>query len=134
MNKTYKFGVKNWKSDTALPFWVYKEFPSAYDADRWAMRISFSAKNSPYMVWIVPNEYESASFAEKVSYAKRCVLGEFERHQKDNTLWDADIEDVVINDIANILSVSKEEYNKLWKELHEWVMSDEWVLGRCVFS
>ena len=51
--KTYKFGVKNWKND--LPgFWMYKKFPSAYAADRWATRISFEKKNSSYMVWLIP--------------------------------------------------------------------------------
>ena len=50
----YKFGVKNWKSDTAMPFWFYKEFPSAYLADRWATKISFGTKGSQYMVWLVP--------------------------------------------------------------------------------
>ena len=47
--KRYKFAINNWKND--LPgFWVYKEFPSAYEADRWAMRISFQKRNSMYMV------------------------------------------------------------------------------------
>lgn len=48
----YKFGVKNWKSDYNNPFWFYKEFPSAYLADRYAMRITFQAKNSPYLMWL----------------------------------------------------------------------------------
>lgn len=54
--KTYKFGVKNWKND--LPaFWFYKRFPSAYLADRYAMRVSFEkGGKSPYMVWLVPGE------------------------------------------------------------------------------
>ena len=54
--KTYKFSAKNWKSDTGIPFWIYKKFPSAYLADRWAARISFEIKNSPYMVWLIPGE------------------------------------------------------------------------------
>ena len=54
--KTYKFGVKNWKND--LPaFWLYKRFPSAYLADRYAMRVTFEkGGRSPYMVWLVPGE------------------------------------------------------------------------------
>lgn len=52
--KTYKFGVKNWKCDTAEPFWFYKKFPSAYYADRWAMKMTFGIKGSPYMVWLIP--------------------------------------------------------------------------------
>lgn len=49
MDKTFKFAVHNWKSG-GIPFWVYKKFPSAYAADRWASRITFTAKNSPYIV------------------------------------------------------------------------------------
>ena len=54
--KLYKFGVNNWKND--LPgFWVWKRFPSAYAADRWAMRVSFGKKGkSMYMVWLVLGE------------------------------------------------------------------------------
>ena len=54
--KTYKFGVKNWKND--LPaFWFYKQFPSAYLADRYAMRVTFEkGGKSQYMVWLVPSE------------------------------------------------------------------------------
>lgn len=51
--KLYKFGAVNWKAD-GRPFWIRKRFPSAYAADRWAMRVTFSAKNSPYMVWLIP--------------------------------------------------------------------------------
>lgn len=47
--KKYKFAVKNWKNDTATPFWFFKTFRSAYDADRYAMRVSF-CRNSPYIV------------------------------------------------------------------------------------
>ena len=47
--KKYKFAVKNIKNDYDIPFWFYKKFRSAYDADRYAMRVSFK-KNSPYMV------------------------------------------------------------------------------------
>ena len=59
MDKIFKFAVKNWKCDTAQPFWYYKRFPSAYAADKWAMKISFKIKNSPYMV--------ITQFGEKVS-------------------------------------------------------------------
>ena len=53
--KIYKFGAANWKS--GLPgFWVYKKFESAYQADRWATRVSFKIKGSPYMVWLIPGE------------------------------------------------------------------------------
>ena len=52
--KTYKFGVNNWKNDLP-PFWFYKSFPSAYAADRYAMRVSFK-RGSAYMVWLVPGE------------------------------------------------------------------------------
>lgn len=47
--KTYKFAVNNWKSDIHLPFWIFKKFPSAYAADRWATRITFK-KDSPYRI------------------------------------------------------------------------------------
>ena len=47
--KTYVFAVHNWKSDNRA-FWLYKRFPSAYAADRWAVRMTFSTKNSPYCV------------------------------------------------------------------------------------
>lgn len=46
----YKFAVRNWKNDFSAPFWFYKEFPSAYLADRYAMRLTFKKQNSPYMV------------------------------------------------------------------------------------
>ena len=49
----YKFGVKNCKSDLPV-FWLYKDFPSAYLADRWAKEISFKKKNSMYLVWLIP--------------------------------------------------------------------------------
>ena len=54
--KLYKFGVNNWKND--LPgFWMWKRFPSAYAADRWAMRVSFGKQGkSMYMVWLIPGE------------------------------------------------------------------------------
>lgn len=54
--KKYKFGVKNWKND--LPaFWLWKSFPSAYLADRYAMRVSFGKQGkSMYMVWLIPGE------------------------------------------------------------------------------
>ncbi len=48
--KTYKFAIHNWKANYGKAFWLYKRFPSAYAADRWATRITFKAKNSPYMV------------------------------------------------------------------------------------
>ena len=54
--KLYKFGVKNWKNDYAIPFWFWKAFPSAYAADRYAMRITFSNKKSMYMLWLMPGE------------------------------------------------------------------------------
>lgn len=57
--KKYKFAVKNWKND--LPgFWFYKSFPSAYYADRYAMRISFQKKNSMYMISFCAGEEVSA--------------------------------------------------------------------------
>lgn len=58
--KKYKFGVKNWKND--LPaFWLWKSFPSAYLADRYAMRVSFGKQGkSMYMVWLIPGEEVSA--------------------------------------------------------------------------
>ena len=55
--KLYKFAVHNWKNDFGA-FWVYKKFPSAYLADRWAMKISFGIKNSPYMVVFIPDEVQ----------------------------------------------------------------------------
>lgn len=48
--KTYKFAVSNWKNPVWSGFWFYKRFPSAYEADRWAMRITFGKKNSMYNV------------------------------------------------------------------------------------
>lgn len=47
--KTYRFHVYNLKSD-APAFWITKQFPSAYFADRYAMRVSYQKKNSPYLV------------------------------------------------------------------------------------
>lgn len=52
--KTYRFAVHNWKNPYHTAFWIYKKFRSAYDADRWAMRISFQKKNSMYLVSLVP--------------------------------------------------------------------------------
>ena len=54
--KWYKFGVNNWKND--LPaFWFYKRFPSAYLADRYAMRVSFGkGGKSMYHVWLIHDE------------------------------------------------------------------------------
>ena len=54
MMKTYRFAVSNWKNPQWSGFWVYKQFPSAYAADRWAMRISFQKKNSMYLVSLIP--------------------------------------------------------------------------------
>lgn len=48
--KTYRFAVSNWKNPQWSGFWFYKKFPSDYEADRWAMRISFKKKNSMYLV------------------------------------------------------------------------------------
>ena len=48
--KLYKFAISNWKSGSAKSFWYYKAFPSAYLADRWATKITFQLKGSPYMV------------------------------------------------------------------------------------
>lgn len=52
--KLYTFAVHNWKSDISKPFWLYKRFPSAYAADRWAVRLSYKVKGSPYMVIFCP--------------------------------------------------------------------------------
>ena len=52
--KTYRFAVHNWKSGFPA-FWFTKQFPSAYYADRWAMRVTFQKKNSPYIVVLIPN-------------------------------------------------------------------------------
>ena len=52
--KTYRFAVHNWKNPLHTAFWVYKDFPSAYYADQWAMRISFRKPNSMYMVVLIP--------------------------------------------------------------------------------
>ena len=46
----YQFTVHNWKSDIHMPFKIIKSFPSAFMATLWANRISFTKKNSPYMV------------------------------------------------------------------------------------
>jgi hypothetical protein len=51
--KTYRFAVSNWKNPNWSGFWVYKQFHSAYEADRWAMRISFQKKNSMYLVSLI---------------------------------------------------------------------------------
>ena len=59
--KLYKFGAVNWKAD-GRPFWIRKRFPSAYAADRWAMHVTFSAKNSPYMVWLIVSEIPTECF------------------------------------------------------------------------
>lgn len=48
--KTYKFAVYNWKNDMNRAFWFYKRFPSAYEAGRWAMRVTFKKPNSMYNV------------------------------------------------------------------------------------
>lgn len=48
--KLYKFAVKNWKSDINRPFYIRKAFPSAYSADRWAIRITYETKGSQYLV------------------------------------------------------------------------------------
>lgn len=53
--KTYRFAVHNWKNPLASPFWLYKQFRSSYEADRYAMRISFQKKNSLYLVVLVPD-------------------------------------------------------------------------------
>ena len=54
--KTYKFAVVNWKNDMAFPFWVYKQFHSAYYADKWAMRITFKKRNNMYNVILCAGE------------------------------------------------------------------------------
>ena len=51
----YKFKARNWKNDDAIPFHFYRQFPSEYLADRYAMRVSF-ARNSPYTVVFQPGE------------------------------------------------------------------------------
>ena len=48
--KTYLFTIINWKSDNNKPFYIRKAFPSVYLADRWATRITFEKKGSPYSV------------------------------------------------------------------------------------
>lgn len=53
--KTYTFCVHNWKSGNRA-FWLRKSFSSAYIADRWAMKLSFGSKNSPYMVVFIPGK------------------------------------------------------------------------------
>ena len=40
--KQYRFAVHNMVTDHS--FWFYKRFRSAYDADRWAMRLTFRTK------------------------------------------------------------------------------------------
>ena len=52
--KTYRFTVHNWKSGMPA-FWVYKQFRSSYDADRWATRITFRKPGSMYMVALIPD-------------------------------------------------------------------------------
>ena len=54
--KTYLFGLCNWKNGTPARI-IRKRFSSAYAADRWAMRI-FTARNSPYNVWLIPGAEE----------------------------------------------------------------------------
>ena len=56
MYKTYCFGIKNWKNDFPARY-IYKKFPSAFCADRWATKISFK-RNSVYMVWLIPGAEE----------------------------------------------------------------------------
>lgn len=51
--KEYLFGYYNWKADGKTKYF-WKRFRSAYYADRYAMRISFQAKNSPYQVFLIP--------------------------------------------------------------------------------
>ena len=51
--KTYRFAVSNWKNPQWSGFWVCKPFASAYDADRWAMRISFRKPSSMYIVSLI---------------------------------------------------------------------------------
>ena len=48
--KTYRFAVSNWKNPQWSGFLVLKQFASAYDADRWATRISFQKPASMYIV------------------------------------------------------------------------------------
>lgn len=52
--KTYRFAVSNWKNPLPSAFWFYKQFPSAYEADQYAMRISFRKPNSMYLVSLIP--------------------------------------------------------------------------------
>lgn len=51
--KAYRFAVHNINNPYSA-FWFYKKFPSAYEADRYAMRISFYKKNSQYLVSFIP--------------------------------------------------------------------------------
>lgn len=51
--KEYLFGYYNWKADGKTKYFR-KRFRSAYYADRYAMRISLQAKNSPYQVFLIP--------------------------------------------------------------------------------
>lgn len=53
--KIFKIGVHNWKCDVHKAFWIYKKFPSAYYADRYACRITFN-KQSPYMAFVAFGE------------------------------------------------------------------------------
>lgn len=46
----YKFKVVNWKSNHI--FYIWKRFPSAYRADRWACR--FLCRESQYLVALIP--------------------------------------------------------------------------------
>ena len=48
--KLFKFAVHNWKSDLNFPFWFYKEFPSAYEATKWADRITFNPKSQYHVI------------------------------------------------------------------------------------
>jgi hypothetical protein len=58
--KEYVFGYYNWKEYGPTKYFK-KQFRSAYYADRYAMRISFQAKNSPYMVFLIPGEEEKTA-------------------------------------------------------------------------
>lgn len=53
--KTYLFAIHNWKSGNK-PFWYRKRFPSAYAADRWAMKMTFAKARfeKPYTVIFCP--------------------------------------------------------------------------------
>lgn len=57
--KKYKFAVHNCRNNSTA-FWFYKSFPSAYYADRYAMRVSFGKKTSNYIVAFCAGEEEQA--------------------------------------------------------------------------